>query len=161
MDLVSVEDIVTQHGSQKNALIAILQDLQAEYTYLPKEALEHLALRLDIPLSRAYSLATFYRAFSLRPKGRYPVAICMGTACHVKAAVKVLEKFERELGIRSGGTTPDLTFGLEEVRCLGCCGLAPVVTVGQDIYSKVSLPRVDQIIKKYLKEAPQDAKAKP
>jgi len=87
----------------------------------------------------------------LKPKGRHPIAVCLGTACHVKAAVKILEKFERQLGIKCGQTTPDLSFGLEAVRCLGCCGLAPVVTVGPELYGKVTLPKVDQIIKQFSK----------
>ncbi len=151
MELATVESIIRQHGAQKSALIAMLQDLQHEYTYLPQDALVYLSRTLGVPLSRAYSLATFYRAFSLKPKGRHPIAVCLGTACHVKGAVKILEKFERELGIKTGQTTPDLNFGLEQVRCLGCCGLAPVVTVGQDLYGKVTLTRVDQILRRYQK----------
>jgi NADH-quinone oxidoreductase subunit E len=158
MQLETVDRIVQQHHAQKSALIAMLQDLQSEFTYLPQEALVHVSRTIDVPLSRAYSLATFYRAFSLKPKGRYPVAVCMGTACHVKAAVKILEKFERLLNIKTGQTTPDLNFGLEEVRCLGCCGLAPVVTVGRDLYGKVALPKVDQIVKQYQKQGARDAK---
>jgi len=151
MELATIEGIIRQHGAQKGALIAMLQDVQHEFSYLPQDALVHMSRSLGVPLSRAYSLATFYRAFSLKPKGRHPVAVCLGTACHVKAAVKILEKFERELGVKTGQTTPDLQFGLEQVRCLGCCGLAPVVTVGQDLYGKVSLTRVDQILKHYRK----------
>jgi len=151
MELATVDKIVRQHGAQKTALIAILQDIQQEYTYLPEEVLRHISRTLDVPLSRVYSLGTFYRAFSLKPKGRHPVAVCLGTACHVKGAVKILEKFERLLNIKTGQTTPDLNFGLEQVRCLGCCGLAPVVTVGQDLYAKVTLSRVDQIVKHYRK----------
>ncbi len=149
MELATIERIIRQHGANPTGVIAMLQDIQHEYTYLPRDALMYLSRTVGIPLSRAYSLATFYRAFSLRPKGRHPIAVCLGTACHVKGAVKILEKFERELGIRTGQTTPDLHFGLEQVRCLGCCGLAPVVTVGQDVFGKVTLTRVDQILKRY------------
>jgi len=159
MELATIEGIIRQHGAQKSALIAMLQDVQHEYTYLPEDVLVHLSRTLGVPLSRAYSLATFYRAFSLKPKGRHPISVCMGTACHVKAAVKILEKIERLLNIKTGQTTPDLQFGLEQVRCLGCCGLAPVVTVGFDLYGKVSLTRVEQIIKAYQKEGARDAKA--
>ena len=160
MRLEVVDRIVEQHHGQKSNLIAMLQDVQTEFTYLPQEALLHLSHRVGVPLSRAYSLATFYRAFSLKPKGRHPIAICTGTACHVKNAVKVLEKFERQLNLKCGQTAPDLNFGLEEVRCLGCCGLAPVVTVGPDLYGKVTLPKVDQIIRQYSpKEGARDAKA--
>jgi NADH-quinone oxidoreductase subunit E len=158
MQLQTVEKIIRQHNGQKNALIAMLQDVQNEYSYLPQEVLAHISHTVGVPLSRTYSLATFYRAFSLKPKGRHPIAVCLGTACHVKAAVKILEKFERQLGIKCGQTTPNLNFGLEAVRCLGCCGLAPVVTVGPELYGKVSLPKVDQIIKQYSKEGARDAK---
>lgn len=145
----TIGDILGQHGGQKSALIAILQDVQERYSYLPEDVLQDISHRLGVPISRVYSLATFYRAFSLKPRGKHPVSICMGTACHVKGAVKILEKFERRLNIKCGQTTSDLNFGLELVRCLGCCGLAPVVTVGQELYGKVSLPKVDQIIKQY------------
>jgi NADH-quinone oxidoreductase subunit E len=159
MQLEKVDRIIQQHHMQKNALIAMLQDVQNDYSYLPQDVLNHISRTLGVPLSRTYSLATFYRAFSLKPKGRHPVAVCLGTACHVRAAVKILEKFERQLGIKCGQTTPDLNFGLEAVRCLGCCGLAPVVTVGSELYGKVSLNKVDQIIKQHSKEGARDAKA--
>ncbi|MFB3776336.1 MAG: NAD(P)H-dependent oxidoreductase subunit E [Bryobacteraceae bacterium] len=152
MELATLEGIIRQHGAQKTALIAMLQDVQHEYSYLPADILVYLSHTLGVPLSRTYGLATFYRAFSLKPKGRHPIAVCMGTACHVRAAGKILEKFERQLGIKTGQTTPDLRFGLEQVRCLGCCGLAPVVTVGQDLFGKVGLTRVDQILRQYQKE---------
>jgi NADH-quinone oxidoreductase subunit E len=160
MQIETIDHIITKHNAQPNALIAMLQDIQQEFTYLPQDALTYLSGTLQVPLSRTYSLATFYRAFSLKPKGRHPVAVCMGTACHVKAAVKILEKFERRLEIKCGGTTADLGFGLEQVRCLGCCGLAPVVTVGEDLYGKVSLAKVDQIIRQYqAQEGKHNAKA--
>jgi NADH-quinone oxidoreductase subunit E len=158
MQVETVEKIIQQHHAQKGALIAMLQDVQNEFSYLPQDVLAYISRTVHVPLSRTYSLATFYRAFSLKPKGRHPIAVCLGTACHVKAAVKILEKFERQLGIKCGQTTPNLNFGLEAVRCLGCCGLAPVVTVGSELYGKVSLPKVDQILKQYSKEGPRDAK---
>ncbi len=158
MQLETVDRIIQEHHAEGSALIAMLQDVQNEFTYLPQDALIHLTRSIHVPLSRAYSLATFYRAFSLKPKGRHPVAVCLGTACHVKAAVKILEKFERLLHIKTGQTTPDLNFGLEQVRCLGCCGLAPVVTVGPDLYGKVSLGKVEQIVKQYRKEGVTNAK---
>lgn len=158
MQLETVERIIQQHHAERSALIAMLQDVQSEFTYLPQDALVHISRTIGVPLSRTYNLATFYRAFSLKPKGRHPVAVCMGTACHVKAAIKILEKFERLLAIKSGQTTADLNFGLEQVRCLGCCGLAPVVTVGPDLYGKVALSKVDHIVKQYQKEGARDAK---
>jgi NADH:ubiquinone oxidoreductase subunit E len=152
METAVVDQIIERHHSKESALIAMLQDVQEEFTYLPAEVLVQLSSSLGVPLSRTYSIATFYKAFSLEPRGEHPVAICMGTACHVKGGVKILEKFERRLGIKSGETTEDLKFGLEEVHCLGCCGLAPVVTVGNDLYGKVTLPRVDGIISKCKKD---------
>ena len=159
MQLETVDRIIRQHQAEKSALSAMLQDVQKEFTFLPREALFHLSRTVGVPLSRAYSLATFYRAFSLKPKGKHPIAVCLGTACHVKGAVKLVEKFERQLHIKSGQTTPDLNFGLEEVRCLGCCGLAPVVTVGPDLYGKVSLTKIDHIVRRYQKAEVQNAKA--
>ena len=152
MQLEKVDRIIQQHHMQKNALIAMLQDVQNEFSYLPQDVLTYISRTMHVPLSRTYSLATFYRAFSLKPKGRHPVAVCLGTACHVRAAIKILEKFERQLGIKCGHTTQDLNFGLEATRCVGYCGLAPVVTVGRDLHGKVSLNKVGQILKQYSKE---------
>jgi len=159
MQLETAEKIIHQHNAQKNALIAMLQDVQNEFSYLPQDVLTYISRTMHVPLSRTYSLATFYRAFSLKPKGRHPIAVCLGTACHVRAAGKILEKFERQLGIKCGHTTQDLDFGLEATRCVGYCGLAPVVTVGPELYGKVSLNKVDQIIKQHSKEGAGDAKA--
>jgi len=100
-------------------------------------------------LSRTYSLATFYRAFSLKPRGKYPISVCTGTACHVQGAVKILEQIQRELGIKEGETTPDMKFSVGSVRCLGCCGLAPVVTIGKNLHGKVPLARVSKILSQY------------
>lgn len=152
MQLETVNKIIQQHHADKAALVAMLQDVQNEFSYLPQDALKHISRTVGVPLSRAYSLATFYSSFSLTPKGRHPIGVCMGNACAVKGAVKVLEKFERQLGIKCGCTTPDLNFGLEATRCVGYCGLAPVVTVGRDLHGKVSANKVAQIVKQYSKE---------
>jgi NADH:ubiquinone oxidoreductase subunit E len=146
-----VEEIIERHGNQSSYLIAILQDVQAEYRYLPEDILSEIADRLDIPLSRTYSLATFYNAFSLEPRGDHTINVCMGTACHVRGAGRILEKIERDLNVKTGETTEDLNFSLGEVYCLGCCGLAPVVTVDDDLYGKVTLTKISGILKKYKK----------
>jgi NADH:ubiquinone oxidoreductase subunit E len=104
---------------------------------------------LAIPLSRVLSLATFYRAFSLKPRGKRQVHVCLGTACHVRGAPLVLEKFEKELGIKAGETTADEEFGLSAVRCVGCCGLAPVAMVGEDVHGKISQTKVAGLVRKY------------
>jgi len=151
MEEVNLQGIIEKHHTESRSIIAMMQDIQDSYNYLPQSVLEELCQKLDIPLSRAYSLATFYKAFSLEPKGKYTIKVCTGTACHVRGAPRIIEKFERELDIKNGETTKDLKFSLEEVRCLGCCGLAPVVTVGNDLYGKVTQTRVPSILKKYKK----------
>ena len=146
-----VSEILQRYEPEQSSIIAILQDIQEAYGYLPRETLVEVAKELNIPLSRVLSLATFFRAFSLKPKGKHPIHVCMGTACHVRGAQLILEKFERELGIKTGETTEDFNFSLDAVRCVGCCGLAPVVMVGEDVHGKVSQMKVPGIIKKYKK----------
>jgi len=146
-----VSEILNKYARDESSLIAMLQDLQEEYSYLPREALEQISREMNVPLSRILSLATFFRAFSLKPKGKHPINVCLGTACHVRGAQLILEKFERELGIKTGETTKDLLFSLDAVRCLGCCGLAPVVMVGEEVHGKVTQTKVPGIIKKYKK----------
>jgi len=145
-----VDKFIQKHPKDQSSLIGIMLDVQNYYYYLPKESLVYISRQLKIPISTVYNLATFYKAFSLKPKGKYPIAVCTGTACHVQGATKLLEKFERELNIKSGGeTTGDKLFNIESVRCLGCCGLAPVVTVGKELHGKLPPNKVPQILKKY------------
>ncbi len=149
MDLEKVEGIIKEHKGLSSALIGILLDVQEEFNYLPRDAMLKIADRLEMPPSRIYGLATFFKAFSLAPRGKYPVRVCMGTACHVKGAVTIIEKIERELNIKSGETTEDKKFDLDEVNCMGCCGLAPVITVGDDLFGKLSLSKIPKILKNY------------
>ena len=145
-----VDKFIQKHPKDQSSLIGIMLDVQNYYYYLPKESLVYISRQLKIPISTVYNLATFYKDFSLKPKGKYPIAVCTGTACHVQGATKLLEKFERELNIKSGGeTTADKLFNIESVRCLGCCGLAPVVTVGKELHGKLPPNKVPQILKKY------------
>jgi len=146
-----VSEILGKYEPDQSIVISVLQDIQEEFGYLPKEALKQVSKELDVPLSRVLSLATFFNAFSLIPKGKHPVHVCLGTACHVRGAKLVLEKFERELGIKSGETTEDRTFSLDAVRCVGCCGLAPVAMVGEEVYGKLSQMKVPGVIRKYKK----------
>lgn len=152
MEEQKVEEIIEKHKGQSSALIEILLDVQEEYRYLPGDALTKIAESLEIPPSRTYHLATFFKAFSLKPRGKHCISVCLGTACHVGGGVKIIEKLERDLAITRGGTTEDLQFSLDEVHCLGCCGLAPVVTVNDDLYGKVTLSQVPKILKKYSKQ---------
>ena len=149
MDAQAVETILQNHPKDPSSIIQVLLNIQNELYYLPREVLEHVSKSLNVPLSRTYSLATFYKAFSLKPKGKYPIAVCTGTACHVQGAVRILEQIERELSIKEGETTSDKKFSVETVRCLGCCGLAPVVTVGKNLHGKVPMAKVSKILKQY------------
>jgi len=149
MDAKAVETILQRHPHDASSIIQVMLDVQNELYYLPRDVLDQISEQLHVPLSRIYNLATFYKAFSLKPKGRYPIAVCTGTACHVQGAVKILDQIQRELGIKEGETTADKKFSVECVRCLGCCGLAPVVTVGKSLHGKVPLAKVAKILKQY------------
>ncbi len=152
MDLQKVEEIVVKHNAQSSALIEVLLDVQEDYRYLPAEVLRMIAMKLRVPLSQVYYTATFYNAFSLTPKGKYCISVCLGTACQVGGGVKILEKFERDLGITRGGTTEDMLFSLDEVHCLGCCGLAPVANINKDVHGKLTLSKIPAVLKKYSKK---------
>lgn len=144
-------EILGKYEADQSTIIAVLQDIQEEFGYLPKEAIHTVSKEMNIPLSRVLSLATFFNAFSLEPKGKNPISVCMGTACHVRGAQLILEKLERELDIKSGETSPDGHFSLEEVRCVGCCGLAPVIMVGDEFHGKLSQTKIPGVLKKYPK----------
>mgnify|MGYP001820443466 CR=1 FL=1 len=146
MNLQKVNEIIDSYEADRTATLAILQDLQAEYSYLPREALEQTADRLAVPLGEVYRMATFFRAFSLEPKGEYTIKVCMGTACHVRGSVQVLEQFQRELGIQAGETTPDGKFSLEAVMCLGACAQGPVVLVNEETHGEMTPDRAHGLV---------------
>ena len=152
MELVKVERILRRHGNQKSSLISILQDIQTEYNYLPKEALERVAEGVDLPLSRVYSTGTFFKAFSLKPRGRHLITVCMGTACHVRGAPRIVEETGRILGIKPGDTTPDRNFTLETVNCLGCCAIGPIMVIDGKYFGGVTTAKVASILKNYEKK---------
>ena len=141
-----IDEIIDRYGADEQFSLAILQDIQKTYNYLPRMALEHTANRLHTPQSELYRLATFFSAFSLEPKGECAVKVCLGTACHVRGGSRILETLERELGITSGHTTPDGKFSLEAVRCLGACALAPVVVVNEEPYASMTPDKVTRLI---------------
>ena len=147
-----VNAFIRKHQNQKKALIAILQDVQAEYNYLPQEALRQVARSVGIPLIDVVGVATFFRAFSLKPRGRHVVTVCQGTACHVRGGPKILEEFKRQLGINESETTADGKFTLETVACLGCCAIGPVVVVDGDFHAQTSIRKVSTIIRQYAKK---------
>ncbi len=141
--------IMESWNMRKDCLIEILHDVQEEFNYLPKEILIEISEGLEVPLANIFGIVTFYKGFSLMPRGRFWIGVCMGTACHVQGSDIILEAFERELGITVGEMDEKEDFSLDVVRCIGCCGLAPVVTVNQDIYGKFGPDQVANIIEKY------------
>ncbi len=146
-----VKQIIEKWNSDPEFVIEMMQDIQDEFRFVPKDALETMTLRIKVPLARLYHIATFYRSFSLTPRGKFEIQVCIGTACHVKGAPLIVDAFARELKIESGETTDNGLFTLEGVRCLGCCSLAPVVTIGDDLYSKVKTVDIPKLISKYRK----------
>lgn len=141
-----VDSILERYDSDKKWLISILFDIQNEFKHLPRKALQHLAKKLDVPLTDVYSIATFYKAFSLTPKGKHSLTVCVGTACHVRGALGVLEEFERQLDVRSGETTPDKMFTLSTVSCLGCCAMGPIAVVDEKYHGQVSANKVKPLL---------------
>jgi NADH-quinone oxidoreductase subunit E len=130
-------------------LVSILQDVQAEYNYLPKEALVQVSQGLDIPLSQVYSVASFFKTFSLKPRGRHLINVCLGTACHVRGVVRVLDEIERRLGLRSGETTEDLRYTLETVNCVGACALGPIVVIDGNYSGQMTGSKVKLLLESY------------
>ncbi len=147
---IEVDEIVGKYGSHnKSALIQILLDIQREHRWLPREALISVSEKLGVPLPQIYHIATFYKAFSLVPKGRHEVVVCMGTACHVRGSRRILERAQQILDIAPGETTPDLKFSLEAVNCLGCCALGPVMVVDGKYHGKLPFSKVEEILQSY------------
>jgi NADH-quinone oxidoreductase subunit E len=144
-----IDAIIERYDGKGTAILAILQDIQTKEKYLPQEALEHLGMRLHIPLNRIYRIATFFRAFSLMPRGRHEIVVCLGTACHVRGGQRIVDQFTMALGIRSGETTPDRNFTLETVNCLGVCAAGPVVAIDGQYFGKMSTIKVGETIKKF------------
>jgi len=142
-----IDAIIESYSSRKSALIAILQDIENLYNYLPVWALKYVSKKLDVPLIQVYGVASFYDAFHLTPRGKHIIRVCLGTACYLKGAPRVLETLERELGIKDGETTPDQKFSIQSVRCLGACALAPVVTIGERYFDKMTPAKVKGVLK--------------
>jgi len=149
MDFKKVDEIIDKYNAEKSWLIGIFQDIQQEWRYLPREALLRVVERLGIPLTQAYMVATFYKSFSLVPRGEHEIHVCLGTACHLRGGQRLIENFERTLDVKAGGTTADMKFTLETVNCLGACALAPLVRVDQKNYGKMTGDKISKIIKEY------------
>jgi len=144
----AIDRIVRQYEAKPMALIMILQDVQTHYRYLPRPALDLVAERMKLPISQVFAVATFYRSFSLEPKGHHHICVCTGTACHVRQAWVNIDRLERKLAIKAGQTTEDGEFSFETVNCLGACALGPLITVDEDFYGNMTVPRIDRMLKK-------------
>ena len=149
MDTAKIDRIIDKHHGEASALIQVLLEIQSENSWLPKEVLNRVGERLQVPLSRIQHIATFYKAFSLVPKGRHQVHICMGTACHVRGATRVLEKVQDLTGIKPGETDLEMKFSLETVNCLGCCALGPVMEIDGKTHGKISPAKTPDVISSY------------
>ena len=144
-----LEEIINEHKAQDGALIPVLHEAQELFGYLPEEVQQKIADGLGVSLAEVYGVATFYSRFTLTPKGKYNIQLCLGTACYVKGADKILLKLEELLGIKVGETTPDGKFSIEGARCVGACGLAPVMVINEEVYGKVTPEMVKGILDKY------------
>jgi NADH-quinone oxidoreductase subunit E len=149
MDTATIDRIIDKHQGEAGSLIQVLLEIQSEYNWLPKEVRDRVGERLQVPMSRIQHIATFYKAFSLVPKGRHQVHICVGTACHVRGATRVLDKVQDLTGIHPGETDPEMKFSLETVNCLGCCALGPVMEIDGKTHGKVSPANTADVVNSY------------
>jgi NADH-quinone oxidoreductase subunit E len=150
IDYMALDDIIeNKFNNDKENLIMILQEIQRNYNFLPGPALAYLSTKLDVPYSQIYGVATFYSTFSLEPRGRNIVSICLGTACHVRGGERVRNRIEGSLSICDGETTEDQRFTLETVRCIGCCSLGPVIKINEDVHGHISSDQVEKILNQY------------
>jgi len=146
-----INEIINRVAMGDGSLISALEEIQERFRYLPPEALILASERLGVPLSQAYSVATFYNAFSLKPKGKHCLHVCMGTACHVRGSPQVLDRLEAKLGIKAGNTTRDRLFTLETVNCLGACALGPIVVTDGEYSGQMTSQKADQLLKSVLR----------
>ncbi len=148
----AINRIIKKYNYKPTALIMIMQDIQAHYRYLPKDALELVSKKMKLPLAQIYGVATFYKTFSLEPKGKNHICVCTGTACHVRQATTIVEKLERDLHIKAGETTEDGEFSVETVNCLGACALGPLITANDEYFGNLTVTKLDQIMEDLKKQ---------
>ena len=146
ISLERVDEIVDSYDADRGSLIQVLQDATSEYNYLPQSCLRRISQRLNIPLSEILEVTTFYKAFSLEPRGKHLIHVCMGTACHVRGAPQILNNIERALGIKAGQTSHDLMFTLETVNCLGACALGPVVVIDNQYHGQMTQTKIKELL---------------
>jgi len=142
-------DVINSVGGNKTELIAVMQEAQQIYGYLPERAMEIIALNMKVPMSEIFGVATFYAQFSLSPKGKYKISCCLGTACYVRGAGTIYETLQQKLGISTGECTPDGLFSLDACRCIGACGLAPVMTINDEVHGRLTNADIDRILASY------------
>ncbi len=144
-----INEIIDRHIDQRTPLMMILSDIQNEYGYIPLDVQQIVSKRTGISVAEIYGVVTFYSFFSLEPKGKYVIGVCLGTACYVKGAQQIIDKFSEILGIGAGETTPDGLFTIDALRCIGACGIAPAVTINGKVYPKVTVDAVPKIVEEY------------
>ena len=144
-----VDCSISKYGAKKEALIPILQDIQSDLNWLPEEVLRTVADKLGVPLMDVYGAASFYRTFSLKPRGKHIITVCVGTACHVRGGQRIVDEIGRMLDLAPGETTPDKNFTLETVNCLGCCAIGPIVVVDGEYYGEMTTRKVGSVLEKY------------
>lgn len=144
-----LDQIIANHKNQQGGLMPVLHETQELFGYIPEEAQKRISKELNVPMAEIYGVATFYSRFTLKPRGEHTIGVCLGTACYVKNAQLVFERLQKELKVKPGETTEDNKFTLEATRCLGCCGLAPVMMIGEDVYGKLVPDDIPDILKKY------------
>ncbi len=147
----TVTKLIEKHGKDPSALLAMMQDIQDEFNYLPRPALEHVAKELEIPMSRISGMATFFATFSLKPRGKHVCEVCMGTACYTRGAPQLVDELKRDLKVEVGETTADKQFTLETVNCVGACALGPLVKVGQKYHGHMNSSKIEKMLKQYRK----------
>ncbi len=150
MDNDKIDQIIDKHECKAGSLIQILLDIQSENHWLPREALDRVSEKLHVPMSKIQHITTFYKSFSLVPKGRHEVHICMGTACHVRGAQRVLDTVQDQIGIKPGETDVELKFSLETVNCIGCCALGPVMVVDGEYHGNIASSQIENVLKNYV-----------
>jgi NADH-quinone oxidoreductase subunit E len=149
MENSEVDTIIKQYKGKESAILAILQDIQGKKKYLPKEILEQVSQKMQIPVTHIFRLATFYNALSIKPRGKHKIDVCLGTACHVRGGNKIIDRMKRDLGIPVGETTKDKRFTLESVRCVGCCSLGPVAVVDGNVYGRLTQDKIPALLKEF------------
>lgn len=145
-------EIIKKYPKQKDSLIGILNEVQEKYGYIPKECQIEISMALDLSMAEIYGVITFYSRFTLEPKGKYTVSVCMGTACFVKGAQEIVDRLKDKLKIEGGQTTPDGKFSIDEVRCVGACGLAPVFMVNEEVYGNATVKQLDEVVDNLINE---------